>query len=72
MTTIGRTRGIPAAGVQVNQARRHVASLEARGWTRQRIAKDAGVAPSTITKLMNAQSPHFARSTVVAILSVGR
>jgi len=60
----------PASRVPALPVRRHVARLEAAGWTRDRIARAAQVAPSTITRLMAPDTVGVSRIVARAVLDV--
>jgi transcriptional regulator with XRE-family HTH domain len=61
---------IRASEDQVREVRRRIARLEAAGMTRQRIAQEAGVSGSTITRLAAGQFRAPSRATVAAVLAV--
>jgi len=60
----------PASRVPALPMRRHVARLEAAGWSRSRIARAAQVAPSTITRAMAADTRQVSRIVAAAVLDV--
>ncbi len=61
----------PATPDSVQRARRHVARLEAIGLSRREIARRAGVAPASVTRLCG-PTPASSRPVVAAILAVKR
>jgi predicted transcriptional regulator len=60
---------LPASPEQVRQVRRRIVVLEAMGMSRRQIARRAGVAPSTITRLARGEI-QLSRTTARALLTV--
>jgi hypothetical protein len=60
----------PASYVAAARVRQHVAELEAAGWSRREVARAAGVAPATITRIGKPATRWCSRITAAAILAV--
>jgi AraC-like DNA-binding protein len=60
----------PASYVPADRARRHVEELRASGWSSGAIARAAGIAPATITRIRKPATAHCTRIVARAILAV--
>lgn len=60
----------PATYADAAKVRAHVATLEAAGWTRSRIATAAGVARSTITKVCKRSTRSCSRIVARSVLAL--
>jgi hypothetical protein len=61
---------VPAGSAAIGRARRRIVQLEAAGLSRREIARRAGVAASSITKLANERQPRISRPVTDAVLRV--